>query len=79
MALGTSLLLIAIGAVLRFAVHVTTHGFNLHTIGVILIIVGAIGLIISLISMASIGRRRERVVYDDRGYGDRRVPPAQAP
>jgi putative Mn2+ efflux pump MntP len=75
MGLGTSLFLIAVGAVLRFAVHVTTHGFNLHTIGVILIVVGAIGLIISLIWMASAGRRRERVVrYDDRG-----VPPAGVP
>jgi hypothetical protein len=31
MGLGTSLLLIAVGAILRFAVTVTTHGFNVHT------------------------------------------------
>jgi uncharacterized protein DUF6458 len=77
MGLGVSMFLIAVGAVLRFAVHVTTHGFNLHTVGVILIVVGAIGLIISLLAMATMGRRRERVVYDDRAYDDRGVPPAR--
>jgi uncharacterized membrane-anchored protein len=52
MGLGTSLFLIAIGAILRFAVTVsTTHGFNVHTIGLILLIVGAIGLVISLFWM----------------------------
>lgn len=57
MALGTSLLLIAIGAILRFAVSVSTHGFNLHTIGIILIVVGAVGLVISLLWMTMAGRR----------------------
>jgi hypothetical protein len=57
MALGTSLLLVAIGAVLRFAISVSTHGFNLHTIGTILIIVGAVGLVISLLWMTIASRR----------------------
>jgi sulfite exporter TauE/SafE len=74
MGLGTSVLLIAVGAVLRFAVHVTTRGFNLHTIGVILIVVGAIGIVVSLLWMAALSRRRERVV----AYDDRRAPPARA-
>ncbi len=51
MGLGTSLLLIAVGAILRFAITVTTHGFNLHTIGLILMIVGVVGLVISLFWM----------------------------
>lgn len=51
MALGTSLFLIAVGAVLRFAVNVSTTGFSIHTIGVILMIVGGVGLIISLLWM----------------------------
>jgi hypothetical protein len=65
MALGTSLFLIAVGAILRFAVHVSTSGFSLHTIGVILMIVGAIGLLLSLLfgSMLA-GRRRDGVVRD---------------
>jgi hypothetical protein len=57
MALGTSLLLIAIGAVLRFAVSVSTHGFSLHTIGIILIVVGAVGLVISLLWMTIASHR----------------------
>jgi hypothetical protein len=72
MALGTSLLLIAIGAVLRFAVSVSTHGVNVHTIGVILMIVGAIGLVLSLLwmTLSTGGRRREA------GYVERDVPPS---
>jgi uncharacterized membrane protein len=46
---GSSILLFAIGAVLRFAVTVTTRGFNLHTVGVILMIVGAVGFLLSLL------------------------------
>ena len=77
MALGTSLLLIAIGAVLRFAVSVSTHGFNLHTIGVILIIVGGVGLLISLLWMTMWrDRAAGRPRYADRsGYARRDVPP----
>jgi sulfite exporter TauE/SafE len=49
--IGTSILLIAVGAILRFAVSVHTSGFNIHTIGVILMVVGVIGLLISLLWM----------------------------
>ncbi len=60
MAIGSSLLLIAVGAILRFAVHVHTKGFNLHTIGVILMIVGVVGLLISLFWMTVWADRRRR-------------------
>jgi sulfite exporter TauE/SafE len=74
MALGTSLFLIAIGAVLRFAVNVSTRGFNLHTVGVILIVVGIVGMLISLLSMTLWSDRRRHVVAtDDRDY-DYRAP-----
>lgn len=78
MALGTSLILIAVGAVLRFAVSVTTHGFNIHTIGLILIIVGAVGLLVSLLWMTMWRERAAaRPGYVDRsGYPERDVPPA---
>jgi hypothetical protein len=74
--IGTSLLLIAIGAILRFAVTVTTTGFNIHTIGVILMIVGVVGLVLSLFFWSTWGgfgggayRRERRVVNDERrGY-----------
>ncbi len=68
---GVSILLIAIGAILKFAVSVSGHGFNIQTIGVILIIVGVIGLLLSLIffGMGSWGgmRSRSRTVeeFDD--------------
>ena len=41
-------MLIAVGAILRFAVTVTARGFNIHTIGVILIVVGIVGLLLSV-------------------------------
>jgi hypothetical protein len=77
MSLGTSLFLIALGAVLRFAVSVSTHGFSIHTIGVILMIVGAVGLVISLLWMTMWrDRATRRAGYVDRsGYARRDVPP----
>jgi Domain of unknown function (DUF6458) len=69
MGIGVSLILIAVGAVLAFAVHVSTSGFNVHTIGWILLIVGAIGVFLSLIFWSSWGgfggERRTTVVRDD--------------
>jgi Zn-dependent membrane protease YugP len=46
---GTSIFLIAVGAILRYAVTVTIEGVSLQTVGLILMIVGAIGLAISLL------------------------------
>jgi uncharacterized membrane protein len=54
-------LLIAVGAILRFAVTVTTHGFNVHTVGVILLIVGIVGLFISVLWMTVWADRRRGV------------------
>jgi hypothetical protein len=65
MGLGTSLFLIAVGAVLRFAISVSTHGFNIHTIGVILMIVGAVGLLISLLWMTVWADRTRRPAVDE--------------
>ena len=68
MGIGVSLLLIAVGAVLAFAVSVTGHGFNIHTIGIILLVVGAIGGLISLFFWSSWGgvggTRRETVIRE---------------
>jgi len=49
MPLGISLFLIAIGAILAFAVTADVAGVALETVGVILLIVGGIGLLLSLI------------------------------
>ena len=63
-------MLIAVGAVLAFAVSVTGHGFNIHTIGIILLVVGAIGALTSMIFWSSWGgvggSRRESVVEERR-------------
>jgi hypothetical protein len=72
MRIGASLFLIAVGAVLKFAVNTNdknTHGFNVGMIGVILMIVGAVGLLISLAWMTT--RRRTDVVQ--RGPGGSRA------
>lgn len=62
MRIGVSLFLIAVGALLRFAVTVRNpQGFNYHTAGVILMIVGAVGLIVTAIWMST--RRRTDVVH----------------
>ena len=55
MGIGVSLFLLAIGAILAFAVDVSTEGFNIDTVGVILMIVGAIGLLLSLMFWSSWG------------------------
>jgi len=51
MTIGTSLFLIAIGAILRFAVNDSIEQVDLTTVGLILIIVGVIGLVIGLFMM----------------------------
>ncbi len=59
---GGSLFLIAVGAILAFAVSVETEGFNLNTIGIILMIVGGIGALLTLVAL-SVPRREERTEY----------------
>jgi hypothetical protein len=59
---GGSLFLLALGAVLAFAVEVEAEGFNLNTIGIILMVVGALGLILTLVSNTA-PRREERTEY----------------
>ena len=66
MGIGTSIFLIAIGAILYFAVNATVSGLEIATVGLILMIVGILGLIISIYFMSVATRRRE-------------VPPADGP
>ena len=68
MGFGVSIFLIAVGAVLAFAVEVQTEGVNLDTIGVILMVVGFIGLLASLLfwNDAAPFRRRDTYVRGDR-------------
>jgi hypothetical protein len=72
MRLGASLFLIAVGAILTFAITVQhSHGFNINTVGIILMIVGGVGLLAELIYMGT--RRNRDVVVQDYAA----APPAQ--
>ena len=62
MELGTSLFLIAVGAILTFAINATVSGIDIATVGIILMIVGVIGLLISLFYWGP----RRRAIVDDR-------------
>jgi len=68
MGIGVSLILIAVGAVLAFAVHVSTSGFNVHTVGYILLVVGIVGALISLMFWSTWG-----------GFGGRAADEGPAP
>ena len=69
MYVGTSIFLIALGAILRFAVTATVAGIDIQTAGLILIIVGIIGLILSLLSMMVWSdRRRTDDAVEERRY-----------
>ena len=61
-----SIVLIIVGAILDFAITVTTKGFNINTIGVILLIVGVITFLISLFVLFSGGSRRSTMHEDVR-------------
>jgi uncharacterized protein DUF6458 len=66
MGIGTSLFLIAVGAILYFAVNATISGLEIATIGLILMIVGVVGLVISLVFLNSARRSPDRAVVRER-------------
>jgi hypothetical protein len=69
MTIGTSLFLVAVGAILKYAVEDSVSGVDIPTVGVILMIVGALGLLLSLLYMAIWSRdRREPPVVREREY-----------
>ena len=78
MGLGVGLILAAAGAVLAFAVNATVSGVDIHTIGWILLIVGIVGILLSLIFWSSwagpggFGRRR---TYYEEGPAGPGAPP----
>ena len=71
MGLSVSLLLAAAGAVLIWAVNASVSGLNIHTVGVILLIVGVVGFVTSLFFWSSWGGfgGRGTTVSRDRGVG----------
>jgi hypothetical protein len=87
MGISASLVLIAAGAILKWAATATTSGINLGTVGVVLMIVGAVGLLLSLVfwsswagSAVAPARRRpwcatSRPRFAKQARGTRAVPP----
>jgi Flp pilus assembly protein protease CpaA len=69
MTIGASIFLIAVGAIITFAVHATVSGLDLQVVGVILMIAGAIGLVLELAVFAP----RRRVVGGTRYVEEREV------
>jgi hypothetical protein len=70
MSTGVSIFLIAVGAILAFAVNKVFEGLDLIAVGWILMAVGGLGLILSLLfwsSFSPYGSRRRGVVVEDRG------------
>jgi hypothetical protein len=69
MGLGVSIFLIAVGAILTWAVNASVSGLELQTIGVILMVVGALGLVLSMIFWSSwggfSGERRTTTYVED--------------
>ena len=67
MTIGTSILLIAVGAILRYAINVHSSTININTVGLILMIAGILGLILSLLYTAFWADRttRRRDAYVD--------------
>lgn len=58
MGIGTSLFLIALGAILHWAVTATLSGVNVQTVGLILMIVGVLGLVVSVLWLTVLSDRR---------------------
>ncbi len=67
---GGSIFLMALGAVLAFAVSVETEGFNVNTIGIILLIVGVIGAALTMMSNTAT-KKEEHVEYTKKDLDSR--------
>jgi hypothetical protein len=71
MGIGTSLFLIAAGAILYFAVDTRVQGLEITTVGIILMVIGILGLLISLFYTTLWARGRRDVEPPPRRPGDR--------
>jgi hypothetical protein len=58
--IAAAIFLIALGAILRYATNINIEGISIDTVGLILMIAGAVGLVLSFIQEAVMSKRRER-------------------
>jgi hypothetical protein len=78
MGTGTCIALIAAGAILRYAVTTTsTHGVNVHVVGLIVLLAGVLGLLLSLLVWGPLNPARRRA-SSPAGY-DASAPPPPPP
>lgn len=75
MTIGASIFLIAVGAILKFAVTATVAGIDIQVVGVILMIAGALGLVLGLFLMAN----QRNAVQQTTVYQDPNQPPGPPP
>jgi hypothetical protein len=75
MSIGVSIFLLVVGAILTFAVNVSASGFNINTVGIILMLAGALGLLLSLLFWSSFSpwSRRRTVARGDTVIEERRI------
>jgi uncharacterized membrane protein len=74
MTVGGSIFLIAVGAILRYAVQDEIDAINLETVGLILMIAGVLGLVLGLFLMSQARRRGDVVVERERPVEYERRP-----
>lgn len=67
MAIGTSIFLLAVGAILRFAVYYSVRGIAIGVVGIVLMIAGALGLLISFTLFGPRATRRRTVTQQGPG------------
>jgi hypothetical protein len=73
MGIGVSIFLLALGAILTFAVEFDISGLDISVVGIILMICGVIGLVLALVAMNNT-RRTAGPVVEERTYRDDRPP-----
>ena len=71
MGIGVSIFLLALGAILTFAVNFDISGLDIQVVGIILMVCGLIGLVLALIAMNS-GKRTAGPIVEERTYRDDR-------
>ncbi len=69
MGIGAGIVLIAVGAILAFAVNFELSGIEISTIGIILMVAGVIGIVVALVMNNQRSRTRHTVVREERPGG----------
>ena len=71
---GTAIFLIAAGAILRFAITTTsTHGLDIHVVGIIVMLAGALALVASVLVRRPLSGRPQSLIPASSGHDNRRV------